>query len=151
AKELESEQGAEGVGSGDHLRAWEAGLAHQAIEGHSGQDGQEEEETAELGVQGAGLQVQLVDVSDVGQGGPCAGGSFVVVASWQAGEAFLLEDVGDGHRPDRLVGLVQGATDVINGEVLLAQGNNLAAQAVRFGSVLRSFGWGEKEGSLGFL
>ena len=49
-------------------------------------------------------------------------------ASRQLGEALFLEDRGDGRRAERLAVAGQGAADVVDGEVLLPQGDDLFPQ-----------------------
>ena len=60
--------------------------------GIGGQHRQEEEQAAELGAERRGAEVELPDIGDIGDGGPRAGGTFVIGPARQAGEAFLLED-----------------------------------------------------------
>ena len=55
-------------------------------------------------------------------------GSLLVAASRQFGEALFLEDRGDGRRAERLAFAGQGAADVVDGEVLLPQGDDLFAE-----------------------
>src|SRR5262249_55401541 len=92
------------------------------------QVGQEEEQPAELGVDGAGAQVELPDIRHIGRDGPGSVGSLLVATARQLGEALLLEDRGDGRRAERLAITGQGPADVVDGEVLLAEGEDLLPQ-----------------------
>jgi len=151
AEEFEGQQGAQGVRRGDHGRAGEAGLTDQAVKRQLGEHRQEQEQTAEPGVQGAGLEVELLDVGDVGERGSSAGRAFVIGAAWQFGEAFLVEDLRDGGRRQRLAGLVQGTADIVNREILLAQGDDVGPVQVFLGRSVGAFGGGEEEGAVGLL
>ena len=75
-----------------------------------------------------GCQVELADIGDIGRDGPGSVGPLVVAASRQLGEALLLEDGGDGRRAERLAVAGQGPADVVDGEVLLAEGDDLLPQ-----------------------
>ena len=99
----------------------------------------------------AGLQVQLPDVSDVGRGRSRSLWSFVVAAAWQPSEAFGLEDLADGDGADGPAVGVEDAADVVDGEVLLAQGDDAIFEGLLLGRGMRSFGSGEEEEALGVL
>ena len=49
-------------------------------------------------------------------------------ASWQLGEALLLQDRGDRRRAERLAFAGEGAADVVDGEILLPQRDDLFPQ-----------------------
>jgi hypothetical protein len=88
------------MGGGDHLRAGKACPAEDAVEGESGQGGQEEEEATELGVDGVWPEVELLNVGDIGDGRSCGRRPFVVGAAGEASKALSLEDLVDGDRTD---------------------------------------------------
>src|SRR5262249_15908485 len=92
------------------------------------QVGQEEEQSAELGVDGAGTQVELPDIRHIGRDRPGSVRSLLVATARQLGEALLLEDRGDGRRAERLAIPGQGRADGGDGEVLLAEGDDLLPQ-----------------------
>src|SRR5436190_865177 len=96
-------------------------------------------------------QVQLPDIGDRGHQRACSGRPVLIIAARQAGKVFLLEDLVGGRGRDGLSVSVQGPADVVDGEVLLAQGNNTVTQGLLLGSGVGAFGWGEKEGSAGIL
>ena len=73
-------------------------------------------------------QIQLADISHIGCDGMRAFGSLFIAPSRQFGEALFLEDRGDRRRAERVALAGQGATDVVNGEVLLAEGDHVFAQ-----------------------
>jgi len=128
AEELQGQQRPQGRGGGDHGRSGEAAARQDPVQVGRDQVGQEQEQAAELGVQGAGCQIELTDIGHLGGDGTGAIGPLVVAASRQFGEALFLEDRGDGRRAERLALAGQGAADVVDGEVLLAQGDDLFAK-----------------------
>ena len=128
AEELQGQQRPQGATGRDHVRSGEAGARQGRVQVDGDQVGQEEEQAAELGVDGARSQVELTDIRDIGRDGPGPLGS-LVAATRQLGEALLLEDGSDGRRAERLAAVTgQGAADVVDGEVLLAQGDDLLSQ-----------------------
>lgn len=137
-------------GAGIMVEPGQARLADQAVERQLSERGQEQKEAAELGMQGAGLEVEFPNVGHGGDGGARTGRPFVVGAAGQFGEAFFLKNLGDGSGGQRLAGLVQGPADVIDGEVLLAQGNDLLTVLVFLGCRVRAFGGIQEKGAIGF-
>src|SRR5204862_6610416 len=69
----------------------------------------------------------------------------------QSGKAFFFENEGNIGGAERLALVVEDSLDVINGKVLLAGPNNLFAQGIGFGSLLRAFSRGEEERPGGIL
>ena len=63
--------------------------------------------------------------------GPRVLGPLLVPSPRQPGEAFLLQDRGDRRGADRLAVAGQGAADVVDGEVLLAQRDDPIAQPLQ--------------------
>ena len=93
-----------------------------------GQPGEEQEQAAELGAELARRQVEPADIGHLGDDRARLVGPFVVEPPRQLGEALLLQDRGDGRRAERFAVAGQGAADVVDGEVLLAQGDDLVTQ-----------------------
>ena len=102
-------------------------------------------------MEGARAEVELLDVGDVRGGRSSGRGSLVVGPTGEAGEAFGLEDLIDGDRADGVAVGVEGAADVGDGEVLLAQGNDTVAEGLLLGGGVRPPGSGQEEGSGGIL
>ena len=92
-----------------------------------------------------GAQVELPDVGDIGRGGPRAGRALVVGPARQSSESFLLEDLCDGDRAERVSLVGQVAADVVDGEVLFAQGDDTVAEGIGFGCGMGSLGRCEEE------
>jgi hypothetical protein len=77
-----------------------------------------------LGVKRSWIEVELSDIGDIGRSRPRAGLAFVVGSARQASEPLVSEDLGDGDRAERMPLMGQVAADVIDGEVLLPQGDD---------------------------
>jgi hypothetical protein len=69
----------------------------------------------------------------------------IILPSWQSGKAFLLKDEADGGDAEALSLFSEESADIVNGEVLFAQGDHLLTMRVLLGSLLGSFLWGKKE------
>ena len=151
AEELEGQQGAEGATGRDHLRAGEAGPAEEAVQRDGRQAGEEEEHPTELGTEGARRQVQLPDIGDSGGGGAGAGRALLVEPPGEAGEALGLEEDRDSGGAEGLALIAEGGADVVDGEVLLAQGDDPVADAVLLGGRPGPLSGCEEEGPLGVL
>ncbi len=89
-------------------------------------------------------QVETANIGDLGDDGARLFGSLVVNSSRQLGEALFLEDGGDRRRAEGLAVAGQGAADVVDGEVLLAQGDDLLPQPFPFGG-RPALAWGGGE------
>lgn len=77
---------------------------------------------------GAWRQIESPDVGDIGSDGAGTVRSLIVAAPRQLGEALLLQDGGDGRRTEGLAIAGEGSADVVDGEVLFAEGDDLLAQ-----------------------
>ena len=86
---------------------------------------EEQEEAAELGAEVARREIELTDVGRFGNHGSGLVGPLVVASAGQLGESLLLEDRGDRRRAERLAVASEGAADVVDGEVLLPQRDDL--------------------------
>ena len=151
ARELQGQQRPHRTASGDHLRARETRVSEDPVQGDGGQHWQEEEQAAELGAERRGAEVELPDIGDIGNGGPRTDGTFVIGPAWQASEAFLLEDMRDGDRAERVALVGQVAADIVDRQVLLAEGDDPIAEGIGFGRGLWPFGRSEEEVTSGIL
>jgi len=137
------------MGGGDHLRAGEASLAEDAVEGENRQGREEEEEAAELGMEGTGPEIELLDVGDGRGRGSDGRGPLVIGAAGQTGKALGLEDLVDGDGAEGVAVGLKSTADVIDGEVLLAEGDDAVAEGQFLGGGVRPLGGREEEGTLG--
>ena len=150
-EELQGQEGAEGAAGWDHLRSGESRRTEDAIERDRGEHGQEEEQAAELGLERLRAQIKLPDIGDIGCGWPRAGWAFVVGPARQASESFVLENLGDGDRAEGMSLVGQIAADVVDGEVLLSQGDDAVTEGIGFGCGMGSLGRCEEEVASGIL
>ena len=150
-EQLQGQERSQGGAGWDHLRSGEPRRSEDAIEGNRGQHRQEEEQTAEFGPERPRAQVELPDVGDIGRGRPRARWAFVVGPARQPSESFVLEDLCDGDRAERMSLVGQIAADVIDGEVLFAQGDDAVAEGVGLGCGLGSLSRREEEVASGIL
>jgi hypothetical protein len=104
-----------------------------------------------LGFKRARVQVKLPDIGDIGCGRPRARWAFVVGPARQASESFVLEDLGDGDRAEGMSLVGQIAADVVDGEVLLSQGDDAVTEGVALGCGMRPLGRCEEEVASGTL
>src|SRR5262249_16487343 len=88
---------------------------------------------------------------DLGRYRPGTGWAFLVGPARQARESFILEDPGDGDGAERMPLVSQVAADVIDGEVLLSQGDDEFAEGIGLGGGLGSLGRAQEEGATGIL
>lgn len=104
----------------DHLRTGQVAPAEYSVERHFNESRQEQKQTAELRREGSWLKRQHSHVGPIGLSGSNARRPFLVRASRQFGETFLLEHAGHRHRASLDVLPLQGLTDIIDGQILFA-------------------------------
>ena len=150
-EELQGQERSHGGAGWDHLRSGESRLPEDAIEGDRGQHRQEEEQAAEFGSERLRAQVELPDIGDVGRGRPRAGWALVVGPARQPSESFVLEDLCDGDRAEGMSLVGQVTADVVDGEVLFAQGDDAVADGIGLGCGLGPLGRCEEEVASGIL
>jgi hypothetical protein len=91
----------------------------------------------------------LAHVGDRGHEGTGVERSFVITTTGEAREAFVLQNQSDRHRAASNVVPGQGATDVIEGKVWLAEGDDAFAGLVWLGRRTRTLLWWAEEEALG--
>ena len=113
--------------------------------------GDEQEPAAEFGAERPRCQVERAHVGDIGGRGPDVRGSFLVEAARQPGEALLLQDARDGGRADRRVIPREGAADLVDRQVLLAEGDDTVSEPLLPTPGLDLVGRGDEERPLGVV
>jgi hypothetical protein len=69
----------------------------------------------------------------------------------QASESFVLEDLGDGDRAEGMSLVNQIAADIVDGKVLLSQGDDAVTEGIALGCAMRPLGRCEEEVASGTL
>ena len=151
AKEFESQERADRMRRRDHFRAWKTRPVEDFVQTDLDEVGQEKKEAAELGFKLPGSKIKTAYISYGSDFRPYAGRPFLIATPWQAGKPFLLENDGHSCRAQSMLLIAQDLADIVDGEVLLAQGNDFVPKPLCFGSTLRSFGRRGKELSMGVL
>ena len=145
APELEGEQGEGGAVGGDAVGAGEAGLLDERGEVELDEGGQEEEEAAEGGAEGAGGEVAGVAGGE-GAGEDLGGEDLGGGAAREAGQAGLVEDFGDGGDAGGGVLAIELLGDLGSGEVAGTESEDTQAE---LGAGVVGGGRGGEEGSVG--
>ena len=130
AEELQGQERPQGARGRDHRGSGEPILLQQGIQLGRDQVGQEEEQAAEVGVDSSRCQVELADVGHIGHDGMKSLRSFVVPTTGQFGEALWLQDRRHRGRAERLTVAGEGTADIVDGAVLLSQGDDQFPQAI---------------------
>ena len=151
AEQLQPQQAAHGVRCRNHLAAGEAGLGEDAIQIGWHQRGEEQEQAPKAGAELAGTQIQGGDVGHGGGIGASAGRPFLVLASGQPGKALVLEDERDRHRTQGFHFPGESLADVVDRQILLAQGDDLLPEPLGFGGGFGALGRREEELAVGVL
>ena len=144
-EELQCQQRAESGARWDHLRSREPRLTEHAIEGDRGEHRQEKEQAAEFSPERLRAQIQLPDVGDIRRGWPRSGWALIVSSARQPREPFVLENLCNGDRTEGMSFVGQIAADVVDREILFAQGDDAVAYGIGLGSGLGSFSRLEEE------
>jgi hypothetical protein len=109
------------------------------------QIGYKEEQPSELGSKLSGAQVKCAQVGDLGSRGARSGRAFLISASGQLRKTLLLQDETNGSRAEAISATFERFADVVNGEILFAQGDDLFSDPVPLGCRLWAlFGWREE-------
>jgi len=115
---------------GDHLGTRQVGLADDLFQVEWAHERDKQEQAAEHGAEGAWAQVQFAHVGYGRRNGFEGGGTLVIATTGQAGEALLAHEYGQGIGTNAVACERQLALDVVDGQVLLAQGNGQLADTV---------------------
>src|ERR1017187_7533473 len=133
AGEVQPQQGEPCLRSRNHLATGVTGLPDQAGQVAIHQQGQKQEQAAELSREAARGKRKLAAIGDGSGRGKKRRRPFFILTPRQAGKAFIVQDLPDsGGTQGSLLGL-EGAFDVVDGEVLLAHPQNQLADGVFLG------------------
>jgi hypothetical protein len=132
AQELEHERGSDGVAGWDHLAAWEPSTSDQRIDVQARQQGEKQEQTADMGGERTRSEGELSDIRDrICQRARRPFGTLFVQAPRETREAGISQDLLDGcHAEGRLPGLLKMIVDVVDRQVALSKFDDALANRV---------------------
>jgi hypothetical protein len=151
SKQFESQKGTDRLRSGNHLCPREPRLFEQLLQGDLGQIRDKQVEPPELSPKSPDREIQPVHIGNLCDLGPRPWESFFVSSSGQPGKPFFFENQRDGNRAYPLPALFQDPADIIDGEILFSQRDNLFPETVGFRRGLRPLLRGKEEGAIWIL
>jgi hypothetical protein len=101
-----------------------------------------------LSPESTGRKIQPVHIGHLGDLGPRPWKSFLVSPSGQPSKPFFFENQRDGNSAYPLSALFQDPADIIDGEILLSQRDDLVPNAIGFRRSLRPLLRGKEEGAM---
>jgi hypothetical protein len=104
-----------------------------------------------LGPKSPDRKIQPVHIGNLCDLGPRSRESFFVSSSGQPGKTFVFENQRDGNSAYPLPTFFQDPADIINGEILLSQRDNLVPETVGLRRSLRPLLRGKEEGAIWIL
>src|ERR1035437_7596598 len=154
--EFEGEHRQQSLLGWDHFAAGISGLADQLGKLATHQGGEEQKEAAQLGLEFTRLQRELAAICHSGGGWAVGIGTVLVFAPGQTSKALIVQNLPDGSATEGCVVVLEGALDVIDGEILFAHRQNEVADGALLGlgaragfEVLEKGGFGTAEGAWG--
>src|ERR1017187_2178531 len=118
--EFEGEHRQQSLLGWDHFAAGISGLAEQLGKLATHQGGEEQKETAQLGLEFTRLQGELAAICHIGDSRAVGIGTILVFSPGQASKALIVQNLPNGSATERCVVVLERALDVIDGEILLA-------------------------------
>jgi hypothetical protein len=104
-----------------------------------------------LGSESPGRKIQPAHIGNLGDLGPRPWNPFLVSSSKQPGKTFFFKNQRDSNGAYLLPALFQDPADIIDGEILLSQRDDLVPDTVSFRRSLRPLLRGKKEGAIRML
>jgi len=136
---------------GNHLAPREPGFFKQPLQRDLGQIRNKKIQAPELGPELPYREIQPVDIRHRCDLNSTPWESFFVSAAGQPSKPLFFENQGNGNRAYPLPTLLQDPADIIDGEILFTQGNDLLAKGLGFPRSLGPFLRGKEEGAIGML
>jgi hypothetical protein len=138
--ELESEQGADGVRSWNHLGTRKAIVFEHSFPRNFLQIRDKKKQAAKLRAKLAARQIQLLDVGDGGLFWARVIRPLLICAARQSSKALLLEDDRNISRTEWRFLFLKESLNVVDGKVLFAGLDNLLSEGIGLWGVLRPLG-----------
>jgi hypothetical protein len=118
---FESQAGAQGLFGRDHFGSRQVGLLGQFVKLQAHQVWEEEKESAAARDKGVVAQAELAHIGDRFNSGAGVNGPFLIQAPGQRSKALDFEYFAHRRWAEGALALVEGAADVVDGEILFAQ------------------------------
>jgi hypothetical protein len=151
SKQLQPQKGKDRLLSRDHLGSRESRLLKQPLQRDLSQIRDKQVQSPELGPELPDRKIQSVHIGTLGDLGPRSWEPFFVSPSGKPGKTFFFENQGNGNRTHPLTAFFQNPADIIDGQILLSQGDHFVSDAARFRRSLRSLLRRKEEGAIGML
>jgi len=151
SKQFESQKGTDRLCSGNHLCPREPRLFEQPLKRDLSQIRDKQVQPPELGPKSPDRKIQPVHIGNLSDLGPRPRESFFVSSSGQPGKTFFFENQRDGNSTYPLPALFQDPADIIDGEILLSQRDDLVPETVGLRRDLRPLLRGKEKGAIWIL
>jgi len=151
SKEFESQKGTYRLRGGNHLGPREPRVLKQPLQGDLSQIRDKQVKSPKLGSESPDRKIQTVHIGNLCDLGPRPWKSFLVSPSGQPGKPFFLKNQRDSNGAYLLPALFQDPADIIDGEILLSQRDDLVPDPVGLRRSLRPLLGGEEEGAIWML
>jgi len=151
SKQFESQKGTDRLRSGNHLCPREPRLFEQPLQRDLGQIRDKQVQPPELGPKSPDRKIQPVHIGNLCDLGPRPRKPLLVSPSGQPGKTFVFENQRDGNSAYPLPALFQDPADIIDGEILLSQRNDLVPEAIGLRRGLRPLLRGKEERTIWML
>jgi hypothetical protein len=151
SKQFEPQKGKDRLLGGNHLCPREPRVFKQPLQGDLGQIRDKKIQPPELGPESPDRKIQPVYIGNLCDLGPRPWKSFFVSPPGEPGKTFFFENQRNGNGAYPLPALFQDSADIIDGEILLSQRDDLVPEAVSFRRSLRSLLRGKEEGPIWML
>src|SRR2546426_1438533 len=147
--EFESQQGAHGLLSGNHVGSGQIHAAQHLAQIQVAHQRDEEEQSASLSPERSRSRTQFAHIGNGGSLSLERGGPLLVAAGRKPRETFLAQQHRQRIDADGMARAGEIAFDVIDGEIFLAHGHSQLPDSVARGCFLRAtLDWLEKPGAL---
>ena len=133
------------------MRSREPRLFKQPLQGDLRQIRDKQVQSPELGSESPERKIQRFTSATAATSGRGPGSRLFVFSPGQPGKPFFFENQRDGHGAHPVPALFQDAADIIDGEILLSQSDDLVPDTIGFGRSLGSLLRGKEEGALWML
>jgi len=151
SKELKPQKGKDRLHGRNHLGPRKPCILKQPLQWNLGQVRHKQVKPPELGPKVPDRQIQPIHIRNLCHLGPRPQHSLLVSSSGKPSKPLFLENQRDGNGAYLLSALLQNPADVIDGQILLSQRDDLVPETVGLGRSLRPLLRGKEEGPIWML